>query len=135
MYTIIFIAIIYMLIYNNLMDNDIRISISEASRLFGVSVKTIRQAIRNEELRYIIVNGRYKLNFQSVVSWSQLSTRRRNLLAKMGIGQYVDKWNIHNKKYSPRIPEADGTATLDAVDNSSENITYIPAENTDSPKD
>jgi len=83
------------------MENIIRISVSEAARLFGVSTKTIRQAIKNEELRYIVVNGRYKLSFISLVEWSQQSTRRSNLLRKQGMGQYVDRWKISNKKYSP----------------------------------
>lgn len=87
------------------MNNDIRVSISEAARLFGVSTKTIRQAIKNDEIIYIIVNGRYKLNFRSLITWSQASTRRRNLLSKLGFGQYVDKWKISNLKYSPRPPQ------------------------------
>src|SRR3989344_8511715 len=91
------------------MADDIRLSISEAARLFGVSIKTIRQAIRNGELVYIIVNGRYKLNFKGLISWSQQSTRRRNLLKKIGIGQFVDKWDINNIKYSPRPPQSTTT--------------------------
>ncbi|MBU1203320.1 hypothetical protein KKH39_04750 [Patescibacteria group bacterium] len=83
------------------MENIIRISVSVAARLFGVSSKTIRQTIKNEELRYIVVNGRYKLNFISLVEWSQKSTRRKNQLAKEGIGQYIDKWKMSNKKFSP----------------------------------
>lgn len=83
------------------MDNIIRVSVSEAAKLFGVSTKTIRQAIKNEEIKYIVVNGRYKINFISLVEWSQGSTRRANLLQKQGLGQYVDKWKISNKKFSP----------------------------------
>lgn len=83
------------------MENIIRVSVSEAARLFGVSSKTIRQAIKSEELRYIVVNGRYKINFISLVEWSQKSTRRKNTLAQEGIGQYIDKWKISNKKFSP----------------------------------
>ncbi|MFA6304943.1 MAG: helix-turn-helix domain-containing protein [Patescibacteria group bacterium] len=87
----------------------VRLSISEAAKLFGVSVKTIRQALKREEIRYIIARGRYKLNFESVLKWSQESTRRRNLLSSSGVGQYVDKWKIQNKKYSPNIPAVDNT--------------------------
>ena len=83
------------------MDNIIRVSVSEAARLFGVSSKTIRQAIRNEEIKYIVVNARYKLNFISLVEWSQKSTRRANQLNNQGIGQYIQKWKIKNKKLSP----------------------------------
>ena len=79
----------------------VRISVSEAARLFGVSPKTIRQAIKHDGIRYIIARGRYQLNFESVLKWSQDSTRRRNLLASTGVGQFVEKWKIHNKKYSP----------------------------------
>ncbi len=100
--------------------NDIRVSISEASRLFGVSTKTVRQAIKNEEITYIIVSGRYKLNFKSLVLWSQLSTRRRNLLKNAGIGQFIDGWTISNKKYSPRTPTTD----------ESEGISYEPVDET-----
>lgn len=89
------------------MANTIRISVSEASRLFGLSTKTIRQAIKDGAITYAVVRNRYKLNFASVLVWSQSSTRRRNNLDKAGLGQYVDKWRIHNRKYSPRPPETD----------------------------
>lgn len=85
------------------MENIVRVSISEAAKLFGVSSKTIRLAIKNEELKYIVVSGRYKINFLSLLEWSQRSTRRKNLLGQQGIGQYIDKWKITNKKYSPSI--------------------------------
>jgi excisionase family DNA binding protein len=83
------------------MENIIRLSVSEAAKLFGVSSKTIRQAIKNEELKYIVVKGRYKISFASLVEWSQKSTRRYNQLQKQGLGQFVDQWKIRNKKYSP----------------------------------
>ena len=79
----------------------VRISISEAGRLFGVSTKTIRQAIKKQEIKYVLVRGRYKLNFESILQWSQSGTRRRNKLGSEGIGQYVDKWKITNRKFSP----------------------------------
>ena len=80
----------------------IRISISEAGRLFGVSTKTIRLAIKAQQIKYVIVRGRYKLNFESVLQWSQSGTRRKNKLGLEGIGQFVDKWKITNRKFSPR---------------------------------
>jgi excisionase family DNA binding protein len=83
------------------MENIIRLSVSEAAKLFGVSTKTIRQALKNQELKYIVVKGRYKINFNSLVEWSQQSTRRFNLLKNQGLGQYVDQWKIRNRKYSP----------------------------------
>ncbi|MBT4209311.1 MAG: helix-turn-helix domain-containing protein [Candidatus Komeilibacteria bacterium] len=84
-------------------ENVVRVSVSEAARLFGVSSKTIRQALKEELLKYIIVKGRYKISFSSLIEWSRQSTRRSNKLDNQGIGQYIDKWKIHNKKYSPHI--------------------------------
>ncbi|KKS83547.1 MAG: hypothetical protein UV57_C0011G0003 [Parcubacteria group bacterium GW2011_GWD2_43_10] len=85
--------------------SPIRISVSEASKLFGLSTKTIRQAIKASLISYVVVRGRYKLNFESVLTWSQVSTRRRGNLDRTGLGQYVEKWRISNRKYSPRPPE------------------------------
>ena len=79
----------------------IRLSISEAAKLFGVTSQTIRRAIAGKEITYIIVAGRYKLNFESLVKWSQSKTTVRNKSAKRGIGQYVEKWKIKNPLYSP----------------------------------
>ena len=79
----------------------IRVSVSEASRLFGISSKTIRRAITNGELTYVVIRGRYKLNFESLVRWSQERPTVRNKVARQGIGQFVDKWKIRNRLYSP----------------------------------
>ena len=79
----------------------VRVSISEAAKLFGLNQQTIRRAITNQELTYIVVGGRYKVNFESLVRWSQTKTALKNKLEKQGIGQYVDKWKIKNTLYSP----------------------------------
>ena len=79
----------------------VRVSISEAARLFGVSQQTIRRAIKAGEITYIVVGGRYKINFESLVKWSQEKTTIRNKSNQHGIGQYVDKWKIRNRLYSP----------------------------------
>lgn len=79
----------------------IRLSVSEAARLFGIDQKTIRRAIKNQEVRYVVVRNRYKINFESLLSWSQKKTTTKNKLAGKGIGQYVDKWKIKNRLYSP----------------------------------
>lgn len=82
-------------------QNTIRLSVSEAAKLFGVTSKTIRDALKQGGLRYVVVQGRYKINFSSLVDWSQRNARRRNKLASDGIGQFVDKWKINNPKFSP----------------------------------
>jgi len=83
------------------MSELIRLSISEAARLFGINSQTIRRAIKNQEITYVVVLGRYQLNFESVLKWSQNNNKRRNKMAQKGIGQFVDRWKIGNKLYSP----------------------------------
>ncbi len=79
----------------------IRVSISEAAKLFGVNAQTIRRALKNQEITYVVVAGRYKINFESLVRWSQQKTTVKNKANSHGIGQYVDKWRINNTLYSP----------------------------------
>jgi excisionase family DNA binding protein len=88
----------------------IRVSVSEASRLFGVSTRTVRRAIADGEITYVVVRGRYKLNFESLVKWSQKRPHVRNKLEREGIGQFVGQWKIKNRLYSPnpKVFEHDG---------------------------
>jgi excisionase family DNA binding protein len=86
----------------------IRVSISEAAKLFGVNAQTIRRAIKNEELSYVIVQGRYKISFESLLKWSGQHTSINNKMHSNGIGQFVDKWKIRNKVYAPN-PEIAAT--------------------------
>ena len=79
----------------------IRITISQAANLFGLSQKTIRRAIADEELLYVVVRGVYKINFESLLKWSQNRVKIRNKRDSQGIGQFVDKWKIKNKLFSP----------------------------------
>ncbi|OGH88712.1 MAG: hypothetical protein A3J93_01285 [Candidatus Magasanikbacteria bacterium RIFOXYC2_FULL_42_28] len=79
----------------------IRLSVSEAAKLFGVSSLTVRRAIATKEITYAVVGGRYKISFESLVKWSQRHTTVRNKTASRGIGQYVDKWKIKNTLFSP----------------------------------
>ena len=81
--------------------NIVRVSVSEASRLFGVSTRTVRRAIAVGELTYVVVRGRYKINFESLVRWSQERPTVKNKLKREGIGQYVEQWKIRNRLYSP----------------------------------
>jgi len=92
------------------MDNDsakqgkdipIRISVSQAANLFGITEKTVRSALKGGKLNYVIVRNRYKINFDSLLEWSQKSTRRRNQRDSKGLGKFVGQWKIKNKKYSP----------------------------------
>ncbi|MBI2099203.1 helix-turn-helix domain-containing protein [Candidatus Uhrbacteria bacterium] len=82
-------------------DNVIRLSISEAGRIFGVNPQTIRRAIKAREVTYVVVRGRYKLNFESILKWSQKHAGVKNKLQNRGIGQFVSGWKINNPLYSP----------------------------------
>lgn len=79
----------------------IRVSVSEAAKLFGISSRTIRRAITEGSVAYVVIRGRYKLNFESLVKWSQGKPTVRNKLASDGIGQFVEQWKIHNRLYTP----------------------------------
>lgn len=79
----------------------LRVSVSQAANLFGVTERTIRSAIKQNKLHYIVVRNRYKINFDSLLQWSQKSIRNQNKRDNNGIGRYVDTWKIKNKKFSP----------------------------------
>lgn len=81
--------------------NIIRVSVSEAAKLFGVSSRTVRRAVTEGQIGYVVVRGRYKINFESLVKWSQARPTVRNKLASTGIGQFVERWKIRNKLFSP----------------------------------
>lgn len=85
----------------------VRVGISEAAKLFGVSPRTVRRAVSNGELRYIVVRNRYQIHFESLVNWSQKQTTVQKKRDQQGIGQWIEKWKIKNPKYSPRTPEAE----------------------------
>ena len=95
--------------------NIIRVSVSEAAKLFGISSRTIRRAITDGSIAYVVVRGRYKINFESLVKWSQERATVRNKLATAGIGQFVGQWRIRNRLYTPnpkmfdKGPKADKT--------------------------
>ncbi|MBI4134486.1 MAG: helix-turn-helix domain-containing protein [Candidatus Sungbacteria bacterium] len=87
---------------NNPQDHiPVRVTVSEAAKLFGVTERTVRAAIKRGDVQYVVVLGRYRINFDGLLSWSQKSTRRRNQRDSKGIGRYVGQWRIKNKKFSP----------------------------------
>jgi len=76
--------------------NPLRLSISESAKFFGLSDKTIRNAVKNKELKYIVIQGRFKINFESLLAWAQSSSRKSNKLQKDGVGMFVKEWNPPN---------------------------------------
>lgn len=84
------------------MNEDIlRVSVSEGAKFFGLDQRTIRRAIKNGEISYVVVRGRYRISFKSLLQWSQLKATVKNKLATRGIGQFVDRWKITNTRFSP----------------------------------
>lgn len=79
----------------------VRVSVSEAARLFGISTKTVQRAVAAGEVTYVVISGKYKINFESLVKWSQRRVTVANKLESKGIGQYVQQWRIRNTLYSP----------------------------------
>ena len=93
------------------MINVIRLSVSESAKFFGVEQKTIRRALKQGSLRYVVIRGRYRIAFESLLEWSQKRPKVKNKLESMGIGQYVDKWKIRNKLFSPNPTILEKTKT------------------------
>lgn len=82
-------------------EEMLRVTVSEGARLFGLEQRTIRRAIKNGEIAYVIVRGRYRINFKSLLHWSQGKPTVRKKLEIKGIGQFVERWKITNTRFSP----------------------------------
>lgn len=82
-------------------DEILRVSVSEAAKFFGIDQRTIRRAIKTGDISYVIVRGRYRITFKSLLQWSQGKPTVRNKLTSRGVGQFVDRWKITNTHFSP----------------------------------
>ncbi len=94
----------------------IRLSVSEAAKFFGIEQKTVRRALKEGTLRYVVVRGRYRIPFESLLEWSQKRPKVKNKLSTQGVGQYVDRWKIKNKLFSPNpsaLKDANGSQMKD----------------------
>jgi len=70
--------------------NPIWVSVSEAASLGGVSSKTIRRAIKNEEdFLFRIIKNRYQIELSSLINFLHKNTKLRNKLENNGLGQLV----------------------------------------------
>lgn len=97
--------LIFIICHNMTEKQPIRVTISQAANLFGVSQKTIRRAISAGEVKYVVVRQIYKISFESLLKWSQNKTKIRNKFNNKGIGQYANQWKIKNTLFSPN-PES-----------------------------
>ena len=75
-------------------QTGIRVSVSEAARLFGISQQTVRRALKNNDVSFIVIGNRYKIDFASLITWSQSKITVKNKMNGNGIGQFVAKWRI-----------------------------------------
>jgi hypothetical protein len=73
-------------------ENTLWLSISESSKLGGVTNKTIRRAIQSKSIRYKIIKNRYLVDFSSVIKYLHSNTKLKNKFQNHGLGQYVEKW-------------------------------------------
>ena len=86
-------------------ENSILLTISEGAKLFGIDAKTIRRAIKNQEVIYVVVRGRYKIEMASLVKWSQEKTKIRNKTNLYGIGQFVKQWKSNEQSSDEKTKE------------------------------
>lgn len=77
-------------------EKTIRLTVNEASKMFGIGTKTIRRGMKRQELRYLVIRGRYKISFVSLLTWALSRTKIRNKLHEFGIGQFVHQWKIND---------------------------------------
>ncbi|HOZ36682.1 MAG TPA: helix-turn-helix domain-containing protein [bacterium] len=78
------------------MSNEIKLSPSIASSLFGISERSLRRAIKNKEIAVTVIKARYKISFQDLLAWSEKMPNRQNKRDTLGIGQYVSAWKNQN---------------------------------------
>lgn len=72
--------------------NPIWISVTEASKIGGITTKTVRRAIKTKQVVFKILNNRYLIDLASIVIYLHANKKLKNKLNFHGLGQYVDKW-------------------------------------------
>jgi hypothetical protein len=72
--------------------NIVWLTVTECSKLCGVTTKTIRRAIQAKSIRYKIVKDRYLIDLATAVTFLYKNKKLRNKLNNYGIGQYIEKW-------------------------------------------
>jgi hypothetical protein len=72
--------------------NPVWLSLFETAKLGGIDKKTLKRAIRNDLIKYKIVDNRYYVDFRSAILYLAGKKRLWNKLREFGIGQYVEKW-------------------------------------------
>ena len=71
--------------------NPIWLSVSEAAKLGGVSDKTIRRALKLDNvLKFKIVKNRYAIDLASLLDFLKKDLKLENKFKTQGLGQYLE---------------------------------------------
>lgn len=82
--------------------NPIWLSVSEAAKLGGVSDKTIRRALKLDNLlKFKIVKNRYAIDLASLFSFLQKDLKLENKFKTQGLGQYSESLEKKQNKNNP----------------------------------
>ena len=79
-------------------SNKLWLSVSQAANLFGVEQKTIRRAIKEKRVNYVVEENRYNLEMGSLIKWAHSNTKLYNKLEYHGIGKFVKEWKDEYKE-------------------------------------
>lgn len=72
--------------------NPVWLSLFEAATIGGVEKRTIKRAIKNDLIKYKIVDNRYQVEFRSVILFLTSKKKLLNKLNENGVGQYIERW-------------------------------------------
>ena len=73
-------------------DAILWLSVTEAAKISGVQNKTIRRAIKSNEVKYRIRKNRYEIEFLSLMYLLNSKTKLRNKFNLYGLGKYIKEW-------------------------------------------
>ena len=76
------------------MSREIKVSPSMASKLFAVSERSIRRAIKKKELPVSVHKARYHISLYDLILWTENLPNRQRKRDQDGIGQFVEKWKF-----------------------------------------
>lgn len=74
--------------------SNIKLSPSQAGKLFAISERSIRRGIKSKGLPAVVHQGRYKIDFQDLLLWSEQLPNRQTKRDEFGLGQFVEKWKF-----------------------------------------
>ncbi len=71
--------------------NPLWLTISEASKVCGISNKTVRRSIKNLSVDFKVIDDRYFVELLSVVIFLKTNVKLSNKYYEIGLGQYLEK--------------------------------------------